>query len=862
MVPSTIAPQNPALAISPAFPAPIKLTCCQRICNIIKRVFQAFLNLFRRKPELITLSMEEKQCLATFKKFKTLPKYLPRIQKQPSITSTQNLQILLTNGADDSTNEPDMNVTRQHFVTFAQDLASIITKIIYEKKIQTSLQGVQAHSNQNIQTLRSCINLIAPVLGKGSKITARLMEHRFPIALSPSLQKTLSSLLNNKTRAHIEKAALKHLQANTQLPSGQTLDEYITPILNWLMLFQQCPGGNQAAFTSLFDDPKFDEEVINQTSDTIFKILVEEKIEEGIEKIQKTANSKIPDLVLAMLLANSEKIATILANRVIDLLEQVNFPELIEKMFEIFNAQVLGHVAAVDVAPTIIEKAKQLMKNPSSVSSAVAAELAPIIADIQNCGEEATAQKILLTQFSQHKICHKRISTIVASSKHQAIGTSQFNQNLKKTFYPELANTLISLLFPEEKVEYSNGKTQYIDGMTIIWQQLILSDEFKKLMEGLSEIGNEILEPEIVNAIKGLQHPVSKAIENYAITEAKSFLRPFLSSVLQKQIKNVTQPSRLNELAAFSVFPAVSELLFTAFISTTINAKATVLGPMFFSRLDPATNQKDVVRHIKAKVVEMIPDQLMSSTMKDANITPQFIEHALDPLIEKIHEFFLYAQVQFKTLNKTFHKDQSAETLLQYFNLDPHKQDKTLDLCSTLFENLACKIGKFGNKAQPGTLSGFFKKLLSATLPIFDSSRRSHEMLVKGYSDAFRRNYLNKSSLEKILFGKPTPAPTPAIVDTKLILNIGHVATILFDLISRSAEQTRGLSSILTPLIRTPHVLDELITVIYKKCFSNPILNYNLIFQVHDTVTIILNTIAQDLKEKQALNPRKVSVIP
>lgn len=849
---STIRPQN--IAVNSISGTPVKkLSCCEKIRILVKKIFLAICNLFRCKPKKISLTLHERRCLATFNKFSIQPKYLPKLQRANSKGGDQILSELLTS-KDEGVTPISLQATRQYLCEFSRDLGSIVTDIVYEHHFDKSLQGVQSNAAKYVNGIRSNALLLAPVFGQGATILSQLSEHKTSKAVTPTLQKPLSWLLKNQDKVALELRILQEVQnQGIVIPPTQKAEDYVEPILDWLFSFQQNPANPLPSFPGLFDDLKFEDTITKQVQKIIFNILVEKKIDELIEKLQKIVDRKLPEIMQKMMQVNTKKITDILSNRIINLLEKVSFPETIDKIMALFNEQVLAYLSAEKLSTEILDKAKQVTANPKLATHAAVNELGPVIANLTKVGEQVTKQRIFLTEFSQHKACHRRIKQLAEGSKQAGIDFNQFKKNLEKSYFPDLANMLISFILPAEKIQLPNGQVKEIDGITSIWQQLDLLDEFKELMQSIFEMGQEFFKPEIFQGITGLKAHIKSAVEGYFIDQAHEWLKPFITRVLQRQIEAVVLPESLTELAGYTIFPKLIELLIDTCASRVVYAKADTFGPLFYDLLDK-TKKEASLKTIKGMLATQVPAQFNTFSMKDAKITPQLLENILSEFINKVNRYFIHAS----TTIPSFVRSKSALVLKAYSDVEDSKFGKKADeLYGTLFDTLVFKLGNFGTITGWVSNLPVIKKLITSTMiPALEIARKSHEGLTIAVCDAIRSKYLTKPAMEKAMFGAPDPAIPTATINAKVKEGLGHIANFGHDMIVGAFKS----GPIVKFLLGNPGTLNKLITDIFQKCFTDPILNYNLFFQMQEIFTDAVSSAAIDLREQQSLNPRKVTV--
>lgn len=849
---STIQPSGTATAIYSNLQSqkPRNLPIWKKIWRIVCLIFQAIANLFRSKKKNLALTPQEKNCLSVIRNYNTLPRYANRPCQSPS---KKGGNTILSNSLekvidDNAMSQHHLQKARKHLLLFGNDLAKIVCDVFFEKNYQSEIQKIQDNSDNYIQNFRTFSKVISTFCGHESMIISGIMQHKSTEILDPTLQKTLEWLLKNQNQASLMQKVLNLLRAQPITINPQhSFDDYLNPILGWLSQVQGDPQKAHGAFHQIFDPQKNDDEIIEFTLNAIVSALFEVKIEQIIQPIHKLFSAKLPDAIHRMILANSNKISELITNRAVDLLEKVPFPATIDKIFSIFNDQVLNYLNAEKISASIIEKAKKASNSPGS-SEAIEKDFFCVISDLKQLGEQGCKTKLFFSNFSQHESSHPRITKLAAASKHQLPTLSNFKTDLKKSFYPEFAGALISLLLPKEIKKLAGGQVQETGGLKVLWNKLIITDEFKEVIKAFKEYCREMFDPRLASVLNACQDPILAAIEENILFKAQMYMKRFLVGSLQSQIDNLTIPERLNEFVADAVLIAARDLLLCTLASNAIYTKAGEFAPLFFSLIDKPKDKEFVYKSIKDKLFTFFPSQCMAFSLKDANISMKEFDKIVTPLVEKLHHFITLASQAQKIA--AFTPEKATTVLQEYFVVQDSKVEKNAhDLYMKFFNTITFEIGQFGSgTAWVCSFDSIKNRITSTMMPALNVVRNSHEGLSVLICDAFRKRYLSNAEMSKIIFGSNDPAVSAATTHERMNSNFKQIGNLVYDLILQAAEQSGSVVKFTVSKILGGNSASiiKLISEVYHKCFGDPFLNYNLILQVHDVFMNALKTAADD----------------
>lgn len=832
-----------------------KALLCIRICRCIVRFFRALFCCCR--PNL-RLSDREKKLLATYVKYRTLPHH-----KKKAVASTdQHLEPVKEEEETPQSIEPSRkraqgSAARQHVVQFARDYTNIFADVIYEKEISPLTKQFKSSVSSVSTHIKSFFSTFAPAIGKGTQLIFDLTQHRRRSALNPSLRTLLKWLLKDQDLGQLQKAIIDRLASQNIAPSqGKDIEEYVEPVIKWLTSFEKNPEGPQMPFAEVLNPHDFDSEVSETIQGTIFTLLMDAKIEAVIVNINDVLQDRLSEIVQVMISNNTAIITEFLAHRIIDLLEKVSFKDNVDKIIELFKNQVNDMLTAEKTSNEVFSKTKQMIEKASKTGS-LPADLSVVAGDIKALGEEECKRKLLFAAYSEQPSCHKRLRQYISQLRHQPIDLAKFDKILKRSFFPDLASTIVELILPGEKRTLSNGTVQQVDGITLLWEQIVLPDEFKELIEQMKEATKEIFLPNIVKAMDELKNPILESIERHAVSEIQFRIKQALAKVLQEQIEKIVNPEHLNETMANSILPSLHHVLLYTYVCKIIVANAGSLAePFKKALLDPA--QRDAQSEkIKKSVLDMTCRDFREFSLPSRDDLSKMIS----PLIDDLSGYIAHGHAQkIPGLNE----EKLKLILKQYFiDEDEGQEDESAHkLYGDLFDTLVFKLGRFGKYAEWAFGFKRIKRLItSGLLPGFEMARSSYETIAVKVCDALRVNYLDRQVAEDLIYAPP-PAPVPtASTDQKLKDSLDSVSRLTYDLIVHVCSQEKGrfATAILRKFIgATSSDVSALIGKIYKETLGRHALpNYNLIFHIHDTVIPSLQAAAKEIQEEDPLSSRR-----
>lgn len=839
-------------------------SCCKRLWKLVKRIINAIIDLFRSPP---TLTEKEKQILATYVKYRTLPQHHAyKVSRSNSITALPQSsapQPDVEPAPDPSELPAALQVTpaRTTIVDFAKDLTTMIGEIVFDKKVTPALQQFQADADLLTSKGKHLINFSAPAIGQGSKLIDDVakQQHRSR-GLPDSLRRPLTWLL--------EECDMKQLQSELEekfktdgsglkFPAKQNLEFYVTPVMNWLQALQKCAGSQAPAPSAAIFKAEHDEEIAERVRGTALWILMDKKMHGFFERAEELIQKQLPDIVKRAMQDNMDKISESLAHRAVDLLEQMQFTETIDKIIAFVRDHINGAVAAEVESTTLFDKVKKAISKLKAGES-LPIDFQDIEKDLKTYKEDDCKQKMFFIEFARQKACHKRIVHLIHHLKEHSIDMAKFDRNLGKTFYPTLAETLLDLMLP------AKGN---VDGFTQIWKKIEMPPEFQGLIDEFYEICSQAIVPDIMQGVSGLRNPVMEVVERYVLTKAKTLGKQHLARLLQTQVEYLVNPARLDELMVSSILPKLTDLLLYSYVCTVMTVNMKKLAPEFEKAHKNPADKKKILIALTKEVMEMAQKNFSEFSLKAGGLTTDDLEKMVTPLVNDLfgsladargkkvtsdaflilREYFLQQEQERKARDEGYRKDESHE------------------LYGELFD---AAVYKAGESSKGKTITGFasVKRAITAgMLPGFDIARTSYEGIAVLTCDALRRNYFDPGVMENVMFGPVPPAIPPEVTQGKLDEAMDVVGKIAYDLFLQICNREAG-GGTFGKLVKgaagsflEAQEITSLMKRIYKRIFgARKLLNYNVVFQVSKEMLASLSTAARELQEAAVLDPGRV----
>jgi len=690
----------------------------------------------------------------------------------------------------------------------------------------------------------------------------------------------IQQMLDHETLYHSLKSRIHQQLKDSSLYSGQNFDkDYIDPILNWLLR-----SDLSTALADLFTPPeRYREEVIDKVFEMAITMLVERKVDQYANLLEKTLQRRLGEIVHHTLNINATHFADFFSERFAELIGSMPFTATFDHFIhEIVAKQISSYIEAEKVVEkgdeqheahrAVLEKAKLAAsmnpKNSEELEAKVRAQT-HLVSVAKHGGDEAYLENVLIEKFTTLPGCNPHIKQIVAQQAkfyQQGKDPALAKKIHEKALFTSFAENLLTLMLPIKKQVGAEGEIQEIDPFMELWDRLHLPDEFYGLIQHIEELASEFITPETLSLFGRVKQPTIDMFKSMFKTAAQDLLKKQLVSLLQQAFEQITKPESLNEIVAENILPAVNAKLVQVFIYQELGRNIKALAPLFHTLVKEGPEQRDInIRALQKALLKITKEKFKQFDGKGFHLTEvhddqeanlsysnlsgdTWLEFTL-PAITEIEKNLLNSQINGITVDPS--KVSSTEIVDLLTKIFQESSQKNDPIFGDIVMNLIFKVGDWKHE---GVIGFFIKEAISQGLTgSLQELRMSHVALIDNISDALKSSLLDRQYLEKLFSDQPVPAPVHT--EQKLAHQIHVTSQIAHDLIMRIAQQKGSIATFAVKRILkdNPGEVDKLITKIYHKLFGNQMLNENFLINTCEELFRSLSIAAEDLRRSENL---------
>ena len=360
-----------------------------------------------------------------------------------------------------------------------KEFIGITREAVYKEKILPAIQTVK-DNGQIPDSIKLFLKSVITIGNKASKPLFQMFQKTGNKSVKteeaasgsaksdtvdPILKNFLKWLTKEVSTPQTQDRFEKDLYAKTinfKLPSGQTFNDYLIPINQWL--FSPDHGQHLATVST---GKSLDIEMLESVKEAALTLLAEYKIDHYFKVLDNTFKDKLPEIIHKSLEANSTKIADILSARMANLLKHTDYGMTIDRLLLTSLEQTQGFLLAEKgkaVHQELISDAKKAVATTPADENekAVQKTCQDYLAEVNKVGEEKFLHKkfvetytaSVMTQNGQHPSPHG-LSTLKEVLINYGSDQQLLDQAIDTVAIPKLsaqiAKEFINLMLPEQK---------------------------------------------------------------------------------------------------------------------------------------------------------------------------------------------------------------------------------------------------------------------------------------------------------------------------------------------------------------------------------------------------------------------------
>lgn len=670
----------------------------------------------------------------------------------------------------------------------------------------------------------------------------------------------------NEMQQHENEALYESLEkqlttefAESKIPLKENLEgHYIQPILVWLLR-----SDHSAPLTDIFGPLDLNkEELLDNIFERAITLLVEKKIDQYAQILEKTMERRLGHIIHQMVQKNASRIADFFSDRISELVISMPFTETIDNLIHnVLHLQIKGLIESEKDQ----EAQRQLLAKARCVAEITPANEESLEAQIRaqnhlnsaakHGGDEAFLLHIKLENFSKHAACNPHIQQIIDQEINLILQNRDpllSRRANEKALYTAIAENLVNLMTPTKKQVGANGEIEEIDPFVELWNRLYVPEEFYNLIKYSEELTQEFITPDTAALFEKIKQPTIEIIKNIFKTTTKDLLKKQLETVVEKTFEKLTHPQHLNEINAEHTFPLLNSLLIELFAKQELGRNLKEFAPYFHKLITADTEQRDMeIRNLQNALIKLSknkftyfdPTQFYSGEGEDktkgmtvSELSPLDWLNLTQNVVIELEQEILNSQVNGQAFDPASTSPTEINAILKkIFKSSPNTNNPAF---GELSMDILFKLGKLQN----GSLAGFFIKdaLSSNITESVEPWRESYHRLIRTTTQALKKSFLDQAAL-KALFSDNTP-PLPSFTDQRLAHQIQVTACLAYDIIMGIAQEKGNISKYATKKLLTdnPDEINRMITTVYQKTLGNQILNQNLIVNACEKIFLSL----------------------
>lgn len=655
--------------------------------------------------------------------------------------------------------------------------------------------------------------------------------------------------------------------------------DYIVPILDWLLKSDQSQPLNDS-FAQMNAQK---EQLIDGIFDRVISLLVEKKIDQYSTYLGTTVQRDLGDIVYQMMQKNATRITNFFSERASELISNAPFAQTIDTLIE---NTVHEQIQAIIASEAAYEEEKKLLAKATihAQSSPTTPEGFDAQIRAKNHlktverygGEEAYLHYMRLEKFSKHKACNPQLKQII----DQEIQSVKLGQDpsidkkaSEKAIYAAIAENLLTLMTPTRKRLGANGEVEEVDPFTELWDLLYFPEEFHNLLKQSEELTHEFVTPETTALLEKIRQPLVEIAKGLFQSTAKDMLKAQIGGLVQKGFEKLIIPENINEINADTSLPNINLILVETFAKQELARNMDDFAPAFYKLVSLNSTDRDkqirdiqnsLIKLAKSKFRQFNPNEFYSKENGNAE-SPEMVLSELSPMdwakisksiVVEIEQSILEAKIDGQKFNPEQTSLAEIKDILKVTFSSTSKANNPF--FGDLSMDVIFKMGELENGEW--LIETFLKDKISKSITESVSPwRQSHDKLVDTTTEALKRNYSDYDSVKSLLLDEGREPSK--LTDKKLAHQIDVMARLSHDIIMGLAQEGGWIAKTTTNYILSDNTdkLNKVITKVYKKIFSEQLINQNVVVNACDKIFESLQKAAEKVKREENMQVHQLA---
>lgn len=662
----------------------------------------------------------------------------------------------------------------------------------------------------------------------------------------------------------------------TKVPSKQTIaNDYIRPILAWLLLSNHSIPLND--IFGVVDAQK--EELIDKIFERVISLLVEKKVDQYSNFLEKTMQRRLGEIIHNMMQKNAVRISDFFTERLSELLSTMSFTHTLDSLI---HHTLHKQVSGIEISEEKKEEERQFLEKTSGIARIIPTTPESLDAQIRaqnhlnsvlkHGGHEAYLEHAQLEAYSQHSACNPFIKQMIEQEIQLVVEGKDPNavrRASEKALYTNISENLLDLMMPIRKKLGSNGEIEEIDPFADLWDRLFLPDEFYDLVKQCEDLTQEFTTPETTTLLEMIRMPVIEIIKKIFVVITKDKLKKQLIGIVQTAFEKITDPEKIDKINAKNVLPNLNINLLETFVKQELERRINEFAPLFYELVMTDSIEHDdrflqlqqtLIKTVKSKFEQFNPDQFYSLENEQGELifnglTEQTWLQIAKNILSELEKNILSAKINKIDFNpKTTTIDEVKDILKKASQREFKANNSNF---GNLSMDLIFKLGKFDNE---WLINYFLKDKISASITeSIEPWRKSHKKLIDSLTDSLKETFLDLNAV-KALFSEE-PSQTDLRLKQKLAHQIDVTARLSYDLIMGIAKEEGMIANYgaRTILKGNSEGLNRVIKNIYNNLFGNRMINQSLVVSAWEGIFKSLSAAAEQVRMVENIKAHKLA---
>lgn len=837
--------------IIPQQPKPRKISLMrlvkEKIQYLIKRIWKIYVTMREKFPALndrqiklidhIT-KVQINPPLQTAKVMASVPPYVPILDTEPLNPQKPEEPVLakmctfLEKFVDIVVNECIYN----------HEIAPISSN--WKTQILEKIEGIKP-GMEVVYNIQNSLSSLVELIGIGNfkdPMTTIVIQQLFQVFL-------LSSGEEQHRRDKIEKllkAKIEKLLEENKITQGhmESIVKKIPTVLNWLFHSNSWLLNTDYPFQlhNFFLD-------IATFVETFSNLLKEGSLDKQIDEIKNLVEKNFEDDLKLFLKTNTQSISSFMAARVANLIEHLDFSEMLDEILKGLQNHLQGWIASDNnykVEESLIADAEKAVGTPAKTGAqSVNQEKAQEFIDLVKAKGGFVKSENSKVAFAEAKKAYlnKRFDEVYITHKscHHAVSSEQkielVEQEKAEEFYTQLLHKFYSCLLPSQKIVLPSGYKVDVNGIVKLIDLITLPPGLSSICDLCNTIFNLVIENN--------DYEDKERFKHYFFALSKMLTVEILSDRLEQQLFEkfrqgfnlLASPDFLDFFATTSLFPLELKRGFIEWTRSSMALSVNEIAPFFHALTDQGAAADTFAYTDPNEALLSFLYKLMKSKVKDfsfdsGGISVERFKELIQPLI---NEITYHLRNKFKESGQILTVQQVSADIVDFLAIKPVPPK---DIYGHLAMTLLFDIGEFGGKVMQTVMGVAQSKISQEVSTALHEISKSYHLLVSNLVAEASKELLNPDNLNKILFPDQPFEEMLLKNKPKTEASFNEQIRILSQLWHDSLYcNLEAQSGFLTPYyLATPSSseIEQLVTKLFRKVLSRPLLNKSLLLNVTD----------------------------